>query len=411
MDDTRLESLLRHGPPDEPEYRGGIAARVQTDRDAGGAGAQVIELVAAPARTPATSRRWPRPAAAALVIVALGAGLLATLDGDESPRVTTPIVRDPRVLVDRWVGPPADDATMAAFVEFGDGGAFTFVTGSETQPTRWGSTWTVGTDGLLELTLNSEESGCRAGAVGTYRWSGPPNATDLHLDAVTDECDGRAAEITGAWTHTACPIGGSDCLGAVDAGTYSSVNFDPLGTNRYGQLAYTLPSGWAVTVESRAQFSLRPADDAAGVAIDVWADVAVAGAGCEGAPQLDTVSAGAVADAIAERGGLETTRSATVLDDRQAHVIDVAVAFGWSQGCPDKGDDPFVMLLASRSGVPTSWTVGLAAGERVRIILVNIDSDVDSGRTAAIVIRGDVDDSDAVAIVESFRLADASPTH
>ena len=392
MDERRLESLLRDGPPDEPEYRCDIAARLREERDDDGSGGRVITLVLASPQ--GTRRSWRRllPAAAAGMVVLLAAGLFATLDDDDAPRVTTPEARDPGVLVDRWVGPPGDDGTMAAFLDFKSAGQFVYVPGRATVPTSWGSTWSVDDDGLLTLVLNSEERQCRGGAVGHYRWTGPPDATALTLSVVDDECPRRAAELEGTWTHTACPVGGSDCLGPVDAGTYASVTFDPFGTNRYGQLNYTVPSGWAVTADSRSQLSLRPVDNDAGAGIEVWADAAVATAGCDGLPDAAAIGSPAIAAALAAHEGLDASRSETTVDGHDAQAVEAAVVDGWSQVCPDEGDEPFVALLASRTGVPVSWTVGVSGQEEVRVILV----DIADGQTTAIVLRGTVEDADSV---------------
>jgi hypothetical protein len=271
-------------------------------------------------------------------------------------------------------------------------------------PVSWGSAWSVDDEGLLTLVLNSEEQRCRIGAVGHYRATGPPAATGLTLSVIDDECALRAADLVGTRTHTACPVGGSDCLGPVDAGVYASVTFDPLGANRYGQLEFTLPSGWAVTADSRAQLSLQPVGDDDRVRVDVWADVAVATPGCDGAPDAAVVGASALADALAAHEGVDASRSETTIDDRDARVMDVAVLDGWSQVCPGEGDEPFVVLLASRSGVPVSWTVGVSADDQVRIMFV----DVADGRTAAIVIHWSNEEADS--IVESFRISDVAET-
>ena len=278
--------------------------------------------------------------------------------------------------------------------------------------TAWASSWTV-LDGVLSVDLLGYEGGCEPGAVGTYRVSGPPASSTLTLETIDDMCAGRAAALAGAWVHTACRTFGTDCLGAVDAGEYRSVAFDPFGDPRYGELAYTVPAGWAVADDTRWRFALRPASEYAAddgfadydndYGITLWADAAAVADPCSGDPDADAGSPAAIAAALAARADLVVERSTGQIAGLPAEVVDVRLTDRTDADCPDGGQ----AVIASRSGPPTTWQVRVSRGDRLRIALVEV-----AGRTMAVVLADNSNPSrfDALVaaaqpIIESFALA------
>ena len=329
----------------------------------------------------------------------------------------------PPELVDRWVGAPRaigalGTGTSAAFVDISDG-FLILDTGNSDNPKAFGSDITVDDSGSLVLTLAGDVLDCLDGNVGQYHWSLSPKATTLTLTATHDECAARRAAIEGSWTHTACRVEGRDCLGIVEAGTYSTNRWNPYGEFTYGQATFTLPDGWAVTYDSQAALFLGSADDYAADpdpkpwGIRLWADVAAAPqdpAQCDEpitnvAPNVGT-SAAAIADWMAALPTLHASRSTMTIGGLQAEVVDAKVVDG-AATC-DWGD----VLIVSRTSKPDPFAYGISAGQQMRIILV----DVLPGRTVAMFLDDqahpgfDALAAAAMPIVKSFVFSPSPPS-
>lgn len=330
----------------------------------------------------------------------------------------------PKELVDRWVGPPRPIGTLgtgtsAAFVDISDG-FLVFDTGIADNPKAFGSDVAAVGDDIIEVKLAGDVLDCFDGDVGHYRWRLSPQATTLTLTATDDRCAARQATLEGTWTHTACKVEGRDCLGIVEAGTYSTNRWNPYGGFTYGQLTFTVPDGWAVGYDSQAALFLRSAEDYAALGndsawgISAWADVAAAAPDnpdCSGGPP-DRADAGVgtgaanIAGWMAALPSLKATRSTMTIGGLPAEVVDADIADGVSV-C-----DWGVVLIASRTSEPDPFNFGIVAGQHMRIILV----DVLPERTVAIFL----DDSQhpgfaalekaAMPIVESFVLSPTPPT-
>lgn len=337
---------------------------------------------------------------------------------------TTASGQTPKELVDRWVGAPRTigalgTGTAAAFVDISSG-FLVYNTGIADNPKAFGSDLAATGDDTIEVKLAGDVLNCIDGDVGHYRWTLSPQATTLTLSAIDDACAARQATLEGTWTHTACKTEGRDCLGIVEAGTYSTNRWNPYGGFTYGQVTFTVPEGWAVDYDSQAAFFLRSAEDYAKLGndsawgISSWADVAAAApdnTGCSGEPpdKADpSVEPGAanIAAWMAALPSLKTTRSTMTISGLQAEVVDAEIAAGASV-C-----DWGVVLIASRTSQPDPFNFGIVAGQHMRIILV----DVLPERTVAIFL----DDSQhpgftelekaAMPIVESFIFSPTPPT-
>ncbi len=341
-----------------------------------------------------------------------------------SPTATNTSGETPKELVDRWVGAPRTIGTLgtgtaAAFVDISNG-FLVYNTGIADNPKAFGSDLAATGDDIIEVKLAGDVLDCLDGAVGHYRWTLSPQATTLTLTATDDTCAARQATLEGNWTHTACKTEGRDCLGIVEAGTYSTNRWNPYGGFTYGQVTFTVPDGWAVDYDSQAAFFLRSADDYAKLGndsawgISAWADVAAAAPDnpdCSGEPPDKTdasVGPGAanIAAWMAALPSLKATRSTTTIGGLQAEVVDAEIATGASV-C-----DWGVVLIASRTSKPDPFNFGIVANQHMRIILV----DVLPERTVAIFL----DDSQhpgfatlekaAMPIVESFVFSPTPPT-
>ena len=337
---------------------------------------------------------------------------------------TTTSGATPKELVDRWVGAPRTIGTLgtgtaAAFVEISNG-FLVYNTGIADNPKAFGSDLAATGDDTIEVKLAGDVLDCLDGDVGHYRWTLSPQATTLTLTATDDTCAARQATLEGTWTHTACKTEGRDCLGIVEAGTYSTNRWNPYGGFTYGQVTFTVPDGWAVDYDSQAAFFLRSADDYTKLGndsawgISAWADVAAAAPDnpdCSGEPpdKADaSVGTGAanIATWMTALPSLKATRSTMTIGGLQAEVVDAETAEGASV-C-----DWGVVLIASRTSKPDPFNFGIVANQHMRIILV----DVLPERTVAIFL----DDSQhpgfaalekaAMPIVESFVFSPIPPT-
>lgn len=404
MNEKHIEEALRMDPPDEPKYRGEISSRLRA-----GATTAVEEVAQAitvevSGRFPRTQRSWPLLVGAAAAAVLL-VGLIAVARRDSPPSMTAepttipattpralttttepgfPSVPNgvPAELLDRWVGPtPASIATpnpsAPAFVVFtADQVTLEHLAGGIIQ--NFTSRAVTSAAGQLQLTLPDQIGGCAAGAIGDYRWSLSPQGATLTLEVVGDACPARASALAGTWTHTACPVRGSDCLGTLESGRYSSVNFDPFDSDSYGQVAYTVPDGWASTLDDKARLVLLPpeANETGVHGVYLFADVAPTSADCP-ANTGDAVGAASIADAITASTALVTTTSQTTVSGFDATVVDIS-----SESPPCGGAQP---VLTSRSDSATPWALTISQGHRMRVVLV----DLPDNRTMAISVISD----------------------
>jgi hypothetical protein len=368
-----------------------------------------------------TRRRRARgfiPTVAAAVLMVIG---LIVVTRQREPSLVTAPEKLPQALVDRWVGAPLHGATSAAFVDIASD-VVVYRTGNADSPVAWDSEWSAESSDVIRLVMSGQGGGCDQGAVGHFRWALSASRATLSLTTIDDECAPRAQALAGQWTHTACKLPTSDCLGPVDAGAHFSVTFDPFDTFTYGELTYTLPGGWTVSADTQSNLFLRRANEYAELSedgsggtqgIDVWADVAAA-SDCLSKPySASGTNSAKIAAQLAANPGLIASRGTATIADRHAEVVDVEVALDRAVTCPGDETAPAVALLTSRTGVPAEWRASVIPGERARVLLV----DLDGGRTVALVIHAESTPSRfdeilaaATPIVESFAFSTRPPT-
>ena len=344
------------------------------------------------------------------------AAAVAGCSGNESTAsiaapTTSTAVSLPTTLVDRWVGAPRPAGTLgtgtkAAFVEI-DGHYLAYNTGIDNNPKAFDSKITPDGTNTFRLTLSADTASCSAGDVGHYRWALSPRGTTLTLTALDDVCDLRAKTITGAWVHTACNEHGRDCLGVVEAGTYSTNRFNPYGQFTYGQLTFTVPDGWAVANDSQAALFLRRASDYSNhkdsfYGLSAWADVAAAKQDCSDKSD-GTIGTGAakIAAWMETLPSVIATHTTTEVNGLPAEVVDVHIAPG-ATTCQG-----FVSLIASRTSKPDPFNFGVFGDQQMRVVLI----DIAPQRTVAVFIddalehRYDELAAAAMPIIKSFTFA------
>jgi hypothetical protein len=247
-----------------------------------------------------------------------------------------------------------------------------------------------GGGGELRLETVAETTGCALGDVGTYSYALSPGGSRLTIDGGEDDCALRAEALAGEWQRAACLDQIMLCLGPIEAGTHSSLYFDPFsgatrspGT-RYGALTYSVQDGWANTVDASHQYVLGRASDYDADytlschdcpdSIDLRADPRAGRMACVDEPdEAVGVSANALADWIRAHPGLQVDeRPSITVDGRQAFVLDITATEDYAGACVDsEAQDATFVPLFTHPGY--SW--GIRTEDRQRLILVEVDAD------------------------------------
>ena len=254
-----------------------------------------------------------------------------------------------------------------------------------------------------------ERTGCAVGDVGTYPWSISPAGTVLNIGRGTDDCALRAAAFQGTWYRKACvdPAGG--CLGDLEAGTYASQFITPKlaptasWLPAYGAIQYTVPDGWANSIDYPMELALTPSADYAGYTADgpsngVWHEIHVFAdptavrqdAACSFSPDTSVPrTADGIASWLAALPSVTVTYTAppSTLDGHHARVLDLAVNAGGTDVCPGDPVASAPLFAPVRTDTGNVPTFAMAGAERLRLHLV----DLGDAHLVAIVI----DDSDA----------------
>ena len=432
MDEERIEQALRAGPPDERPHRQGALARGLADRERQATEGATFRVRLRPQSAP--TGMLLLAAAVGIAMLALVIGVVGTSPGPRPTAVPTasptqPAVGAPTKLVDRWVGPTRTIPGLAkpatrTILDI-QGAAFRVYAGPDQPADLFSAAVNAPAADELRLTASSPTEGCAPFDEGTYRWSLSPGGTTLTLSLINDVCAARAAILPGSWIHTACREATRDCLGPLEAGTYRSTDLDLFHSGHAGQLTYTVPDGWANTIDHEVNYAIRPSaeyladpgadgnDTVGGVYLFAGSIAVEQPADCSAVPATGvSASAEAIAEHIASLGGLMVVdRGSTVIDGRQARVLDVNLDAAYRTPCPWSGGEPFRSLIMFADLGRDGGVLGVAPGERARILFV----DVGPGRVASIWIDGDAatfDERvrDATAIVESLQFQDPAPS-
>lgn len=289
---------------------------------------------------------------------------------------------------------------------------FSFATG---QTTLFGSAAsTIGSE--LILVARDTTGGCAAGDDGRDPYALSPGESILTISTGTDTCASRAAAITGTWQRSDCRDPQDDCLGNIEAGTYSSQFFEPRPAGawkaRFGALTYTVPAGWAASRDVPETYALMPQADYAAFDPQVCSDCA------NSIPVFVNPHAAALDRAEAEAPGVGRTVDDLISWLRQtpglfvgiprsvtggfgglnATRFDVVLDSQWTGTCDEA--EPFVAAPIFFN----DYHLAIAPNDKQRIYLL----DLGDGNTVAIVIdpatAADFDSFvlDADFVAESF---------
>ena len=266
----------------------------------------------------------------------------------------------------------------------------------------------------LETVVGSTE--CTDGDIGTYPYALSPGGTVLTITSGDDECAPRADALVGEWRRSDCrPKPGNWCLGELEAGSQTSLFFDPYldelgppiardGVARHGALRYEVPDGWANADDRRHFYTLMRASaylkggdwSDGSDAISLSANPRANRMDCsEEADESITSSAEALAGWIRAHPGLEVSDGPAIsVDGRQTFVLDIMASEEFADACVDAEADISFVPLFSHPGY--SW--GIGTGDRQRLILIEIGMD-----TAMLIGIDTLDPADIDAFVDDVQ--------
>jgi hypothetical protein len=278
----------------------------------------------------------------------------------------------------------------------------------------------------LVLVSTDPAGGCQVGDRGTYSWATTQDGTILTTTLVDEACAVRGQVIPARWERAACTDQNSPCLGNLGAGKYSSLNFrpdTPAGATwgeRYGELTYTVPAGWAAANDAPHSYDIVPQDWYAansGMTADtdgiyVLARPAAA-AQSQTQPATNCLNAeaegvGHTVDALVAwvvgHPGLDAGEPQPItINGRSGQMIDVKQAPDWTSTCKDfPGEAPLALVFSEVGGGNYSW--GIGPDQQDRIILLDIGGgqvvliDVSTNQPGAF----DALVADAMPIIQSF---------
>jgi hypothetical protein len=260
---------------------------------------------------------------------------------------------------------------------------------------------------------SATEDGCRRGDEGTYAWATTPGGANLTMTTIGDACTTRAEAVAGEWVRAACKDFG--CLGKLEAGLHRTAFFEPLGQPagstawrmQYGQLSYTVPSGWANANDAAGLYNLvlqsdyarDVSDENAYPGIYLLVDPGVASTDQACTTEVEPgggLDGDAVVAAMADLPDLEVGQATPiVVAGRDGTARDIGYNAGSAEHCAESG------------GLPVLTDRRIRPGEHWRLIL----ADLAGGHTLAIVIddaaepgRFDELVSQAMPIVDSLEV-------
>ena len=321
-------------------------------------------------------------AAAAAVAVVAVVGFAALVRNPTLPGATPSLSPSPSptgvptALQETWMGAPkpipGNDDGAGVTLNFSAAGSFWMTQSASAAQQRLRSGATFLSGGRVELLGAGGDANCAEGDRGTYAWTVSPSGRTLTITAETDACAVRLASVPGTYWRMDCPTADDNCLGAVDAGTYSSQFFDPFVATggswmpRFGALTWTVPDGWINVEDWPAFFQLRPADAEDGrwsSSPRTWSisDQAEPCAEVQD-PTIGTTAADIATWLSTAPGVVATDPQPVTIGGLDGFRIDICLDPAWTEPCPWSEDRPVRTLFVDRSdgrGISRgSWSAG-----------------------------------------------------
>ncbi len=227
---------------------------------------------------------------------------------------------------------------------------------------------------------------CEVGQAGTYTYSISSSGQTMTLTAAAEACSTRRTALEGTWWQIDCRNGETECLGAMDAGTYKSQYFRPIRAGApwapmFGGLTFTVPAGWASDTDQPWKFGLAPDADFqktspnnAAVAHHLLV-LSQVSAESQASPCSGQVQPGVAHTAAAIIAWLRTlpslhvgAASAVTVGSLSGTAVDLSINASKAPKCDA---DPLVEYLIAGTG--DTWHEGFAiASERQRLILLDV---------------------------------------
>jgi hypothetical protein len=400
----------------------------------------------APWRFPTLKLSLRLATASVVAVLVVAAGFLlvrnqqSTVGGPSPTPVPTPSPSVQAALQATWASvstPPGNEGLHKNYVFTFDPAILTM----QEPHIDVANSWSLSDDGS-ELLLNlqstfdavivhSQRWDCFVGEIGVYSFTFSGGDDTLGLHPVNDPCSPRAAILDGEWSRTPCHNWDREiCLGPLSEGKHVAPYFKPFDGGTQGQLAYTVPAGWAEMYvpptwtqnEVPTQMSLWRHSALGQATVDVYANVAPSSAVairdsppivCPQAVSTSAQSVTEIAGWLAARPYLSVTSPAPVsIGGLSGVFVDVSVVPGWVDPCKfsEESDgtrryDPYVSVFESTHD---QGRVDLETGSgRARYILL----DRGSGQALLIAINGRAGLywesllADSMAVVQSFELS------
>ncbi|MEP6639879.1 MAG: hypothetical protein ABJC39_11060 [Chloroflexota bacterium] len=233
----------------------------------------------------------------------------------------------------------------------------------------------------LRFELQSDDSACHRGDIGTYSYQLSATGRALSLGVLQDPCVGRIAALEGSWNRAGTCSAGGVCLGDMDAGTHVSAVFTPFEPpstwhDDYGRFAFTVPDGWANLEDGKDDYVLATRGAAPDTDILLIAGVAphVQDAACSelAAPEPGVgTSPLAIAKWIATIPGLITTKPIPAeVGGIRGVTLDVSVSPASTHHC--SFIDVAGAQLFSPSDPQSEFDFGVWGDGRLRLFLLDL---------------------------------------
>lgn len=396
-------------------------------------------------RNPHMNRVAISASAVTILVIAIGGGILLSqgnqpaVGGPSPSPVASPSSHEadwaklPAALAVTWNGEPRDIPGLGTSTRtrliFSD---TLFDLSGDTYRSDLASNAHITASGELRLVTTTSGRGCNGGAVGVYPWSISPGGKILTVQPGVDPCAARAAALPGIWyTSTDCKIDPGGCLGDLEAGTFKTQYIDPsVGggvskwTPAFGAITYTVPDGWANSVDFPNTYSLTPSADYAnetkdGTAFGKWHEITLfvhpmatdQAADCSTTERTDVdPSVDGLISFVASRQALNVGQpQAVTIDGHAGKWIDVQLDPGWTGRCSESGEPGSRFLAESavsdRQSAAGQWDLPLVGTERMRLLFLDLGKGdimlilIDSGDPA----RFDDLVTQSMPIIESFQ--------